>query len=357
MIGEYNIGAALFAAATVYPTANAFVPNENYVKKVHSVSSIDRKRSLLLKRRYSNNNVDESKSADHFQTPENFGSTQSASPDKIELLFSDDSLILDEISLPPNGFDSKFLQSEDVSDANAQAIFATNAAIISSTGDETINLGFDLTDDSITSPTRDSEEDVRMNEDLNAVLVASGEAAAAAEASIPPDLVEVLDELTIEPLNLTNLSAKIVDEIDVLSPEAVPTIYTNNPPAILSGREQPMATTSIAPAGQELSLLTNDLEVDLLELSKDNDDRKEAKISTPSVGKILKFAIPAIGVWLCGPILSMIDTSAVGVLSGTTQQAALNPSVAVTDYAALLIVSPILFFVSLIFDLTMINGF
>jgi MatE len=80
--------------------------------------------------------------------------------------------------------------------------------------------------------------------------------------------------------------------------------------------------------------------------SKDNVDLLPAKkvvgepatqISTPSLMKILKFAIPAIGVWLCAPMLSLIDTSAVGVLSGTTQQAALNPAVAVTDYAALLI--------------------
>lgn len=60
-------------------------------------------------------------------------------------------------------------------------------------------------------------------------------------------------------------------------------------------------------------------------------------ISAPSVAKILKFAVPAIGVWLCGPLLSMIDTSCVGLLSGTAQQAALNPAVAVTDYTALLI--------------------
>jgi len=63
------------------------------------------------------------------------------------------------------------------------------------------------------------------------------------------------------------------------------------------------------------------------------------EIATPNVKKILKFAIPAIAVWLCGPLLSLIDTSAVGLFSGTYQQAALNPAVAVTDYAALLIVS------------------
>jgi len=63
----------------------------------------------------------------------------------------------------------------------------------------------------------------------------------------------------------------------------------------------------------------------------------EKPLKAPGVAKILKFAVPAIGVWLCSPLLSLIDTSAVGILSGTVQQAALNPAVAVTDYAALLI--------------------
>jgi hypothetical protein len=64
----------------------------------------------------------------------------------------------------------------------------------------------------------------------------------------------------------------------------------------------------------------------------------EELADAPSVSKILKFAVPAVGVWLCSPLLSLIDTSAVGLLSGTAQQAALNPAVAVTEYTALLIV-------------------
>mmetsp|Transcript_6918 Transcript_6918/g.15836 ORF Transcript_6918/g.15836 Transcript_6918/m.15836 type:complete len:600 (-) Transcript_6918:68-1867(-) len=59
------------------------------------------------------------------------------------------------------------------------------------------------------------------------------------------------------------------------------------------------------------------------------------RIEPPSVAKILKFAIPAIGVWLCGPLLSLIDTGAVGLLSGTTQQAALGPATAVANFALL----------------------
>jgi len=45
------------------------------------------------------------------------------------------------------------------------------------------------------------------------------------------------------------------------------------------------------------------------------------------------------GIWLCSPLLSVIDTSFVGMLSGTVQQAALNPAVAVVDYTGRLMVS------------------
>jgi len=55
-----------------------------------------------------------------------------------------------------------------------------------------------------------------------------------------------------------------------------------------------------------------------------------------SISKIIKFAIPATGVWLCGPILSLIDTASVGLLAGTMQQAGLSPGVAICDYSALL---------------------
>jgi len=63
-------------------------------------------------------------------------------------------------------------------------------------------------------------------------------------------------------------------------------------------------------------------------------EESHATFEVPDVMTIIKFAIPAIGVWLCSPLLSMIDTSAVGLLAGTAQQAALNPAVAVTDYSA-----------------------
>ena len=65
----------------------------------------------------------------------------------------------------------------------------------------------------------------------------------------------------------------------------------------------------------------------------------DGSIQAPQVADILRIAIPAIGIWLCNPLLSMIDTSTVGLFAGTAQQAALNPAVSVTDYSARLMVS------------------
>lgn len=75
---------------------------------------------------------------------------------------------------------------------------------------------------------------------------------------------------------------------------------------------------------------------------KEEDKKEEGStslIEAPTVKNIIRFAIPAIGIWLCGPLLSLIDTSAVGMLSGTSQQAALNPAITITDDGALLVVS------------------
>jgi hypothetical protein len=137
---------------------------------------------------------------------------------------------------------------------------------------------------------------------VSAVLAASEEAVAAAEASmLPQDLMEQVDfvaslgsnrSITVSP---TATDTSLVEEAPEILP-ASPVVVDEPVTAII-------------------------------------------KIEAPSVSKIIKFAIPAIGVWLCNPLLSLIDTSAVGILCGTTQQAALSPAVAVTDYAALLIVS------------------
>ena len=128
-----------------------------------------------------------------------------------------------------------------------------------------------------------------------AILEASSQAAAEAEASIPKELKQQL-------------------EFAMTTNATMDTSSSGTPESTL-----PDILTAASVVGEPVAI---------------------TKIQPPTVSKILKFAIPAIGVWLCNPLLSLIDTSAVGLFSGTIQQAALNPAVAVTDYAALLIVSP-----------------
>lgn len=66
--------------------------------------------------------------------------------------------------------------------------------------------------------------------------------------------------------------------------------------------------------------------------------RNNSDENIPDVKKVLAFAIPAIGVWMYMPLLSMIDTSCVGKLATTSQLAALNPAIAVINYSAKLLV-------------------
>jgi hypothetical protein len=161
---------------------------------------------------------------------------------------------------------------------------------------------------------------------------------------------EAIDDLSES--SAADLSKNSDDSIDeeavldeLLSPEIAFGIATR------LGREGATAFTDL---GMSQVVLANDETVDALDddsitvvdevvvpsdaIVLGNETTLIDEADAPSVTKILKFAIPAIGVWLCGPLLSLIDTSAVGLLSGTAQQAALNPAVAVTEYAALLIV-------------------
>lgn len=57
-------------------------------------------------------------------------------------------------------------------------------------------------------------------------------------------------------------------------------------------------------------------------------------LPVPSLREIIKFCLPAMGVFVLSPLLSMMDTSTVGIFAGTLEQAALNPATAVTDYSA-----------------------
>ena len=319
------IGVAVLALATVQPVTNAFVSFETHSRIARGgvAPTVQQRRQLLSRRDYSNNNIDDNNNKKRFVSPEQpIDPTSSSSENNIEFLFNDDSSINLGDMTPPS-----------ISETTAQSIFAENAAVLSA-GDDTIDLGFDVINigDINTGSATTTDDAALVNEDLKAVLAASVEAAAAAEASMSPELVEVLDELAIASLNVTTID-------DIMPLEVVPTIATNSAPIILGDQQ---LKASVLPTVEELSLL-EDSHTDVA-TTNDSDDigTKARAMSTPSVGKILKFAIPAIGVWLCGPLLSLIDTSAVGVFSGTIQQAALNPAVAVTDYAALLIVSVII---------------
>jgi Na+-driven multidrug efflux pump len=157
--------------------------------------------------------------------------------------------------------------------------------------------------ENVSENVNDHRNPVALNEDVQAVLAFSEEAAAAAEATLSPELV-----VQLELSKRSNATTSFVSDTETLSETVVAASTT-----------EADALPEILPASQVVG------------------EPATKAIVAPDVRKILKFAIPAIGVWLCGPLLSLIDTSAVGIFSGTVQQAALNPAVAVTDYAALLI--------------------
>ena len=58
--------------------------------------------------------------------------------------------------------------------------------------------------------------------------------------------------------------------------------------------------------------------------------------SMPTNREILMFSGPALGLWITGPLLSLIDSSAVGVTGSATQLAALGPATTMIDGASYL---------------------
>lgn len=177
-------------------------------------------------------------------------------------------------------------------------------------------------------PTTSNDDEEDLN--LKVVMAASSQAAALADATLSPDVVEQLvDELaTVTNINATTTTTFVescMDNIEIRSGNGYDDDGNDDKHIIVSSQSN--LIDSINPPVTVDVSLDEKISADSLITTRDD----------PTVGKILKFAIPAIGVWLCSPLLSLIDTSAVGMLSGTTQQAALNPAVAITDYAALLI--------------------
>jgi Na+-driven multidrug efflux pump len=123
-------------------------------------------------------------------------------------------------------------------------------------------------------------------------------------------------------------------EISVNGDDGATEMFSVTVDDILTGAQlavsEPISLTSTPFNATQVATFVDDV-------SPDKDAAGMLTLEAPAVSKILTFAIPAIGVWLCNPLLSLIDTSAVGLLSGTAQLAALNPAAAVTNYAALLI--------------------
>lgn len=183
--------------------------------------------------------------------------------------------------------------------------------------------------------------DVASGLDQETLVVLSKDLEEKTEVSIPSDIPQTI--FTYTQANGTDVSDLAEKSIAI----------TENVGAILAASEDAMIAaeaTLSAEVKKELGSFSNGTDStvstfveDLVDIIPAEDVVGEAvtksNFDAPPVMKILKFAIPAVGVWLCSPLLSLIDTSAVGMLSGTVHQAALNPAVAVTDYAALLIVS------------------
>jgi Na+-driven multidrug efflux pump len=50
----------------------------------------------------------------------------------------------------------------------------------------------------------------------------------------------------------------------------------------------------------------------------------------PSLATLLRFTLPTLGIWLAGPIMSLVDTSVVGLRS-SIELAAMGPATNVCD--------------------------
>ena len=71
----------------------------------------------------------------------------------------------------------------------------------------------------------------------------------------------------------------------------------------------------------------------------DQDDQVHATgVDSPiTTRELLEFAVPTLGIWILQPVLSLIDSSVVGVSAGTTELAALGPGIAWVDSTAYLL--------------------
>jgi len=139
-----------------------------------------------------------------------------------------------------------------------------------------------------------------------------------------------------DPINATNLvDPSSLDVIDWVDAAQVAAHVEGS--VIVDRTEEAHHRSDLSPEEEALPIVED--EVVVIESPEEGGRVSVAAAAEdhPSISKIVKFTLPAIGVWLCSPVLSMIDTASVGLLAGTAQQAALNPAVSVTDYGALLV--------------------
>lgn len=137
--------------------------------------------------------------------------------------------------------------------------------------------------------------------------------------------------MTPDPINVTSL-------VDPVTLDVIDWVDAAEVAAVLEGGEAASTDTSYEglPIVEDEVVVIESPEEPAIKASQEPVALKNQE-DHPSISKIIKFSLPAIGVWLCSPVLSMIDTASVGLLAGTAQQAALNPAVSVTDYGALLV--------------------
>ena len=202
------------------------------------------------------------------------------------------------------------------------------------------SIGQDIILVNLDTATTTPNVDVASAFDQETLVVLSKDLEEETEVSIPTDIPQTI---------FTYTQANSTDAVSDMAEKSI--VLTENVGAILAASEDAMiAAEATLPAEvkKELGSFSNGTDTtvstfveDLVDIIPAEEVVGEAvtrsNFDAPPVMTIVKFAIPAVGVWLCSPLLSLIDTSAVGMLSGTVHQAALNPAVAVTDYAALLI--------------------
>ena len=251
MTSQAKTGLSILAVATVHSATTAFVPLENRARMDSFISRTNRRRPAGPRRGYSRNNVDDNNNNDLFINPEPVDPASSSSSDRIEFLFNEESNFLDQLKSLSADSDSVILESPGDLRASSESGLAENTVI-------DFDTDFDINIESIRKTATDDNEDPLISDDLKAVLAASQDAAAEAEARMSPELVDVLDDLA-----------------------------TINPPIVpVDLQEQESQTISKVPIIEELSLSTNDSDVNII--SPSPNERNAEVIATPSVSKILK---------------------------------------------------------------------